>query len=58
MIPVSCFSGKYLNDLIAVLKVELISLSAWLKSNYLSLNTQKIPFHDFLQSKIKKCKLQ
>ena len=37
-------SGKYLNDLIAVLNIELISLSAWLKSNKLSLDTQKTFF--------------
>ena len=34
-------SGIYLNNLVAVLNVELIYLSAWLKSNKLSLNTQK-----------------
>ena len=40
MIPVSCMlSGKDLNDLIAVLNAELISLSVWLKSSKLSLDT-------------------
>ena len=43
-------SGKYLNDLIAVLSVELISLSDWLKSNKLSLNTQNTFFHGFPES--------
>ena len=43
-------SGKDLNDLIAVLNVELISLCDWLKSNKLSLNTQKTFFHGFPQS--------
>ena len=37
-------SGKDLNDLIAIviLNVELISLSAWLKSKKISFNTQKL----------------
>ena len=50
-------NGKDLNDLIAALNGELISLNAWLKSNKLSLNTQNF-FHGFPQSYIKKCKLQ
>ena len=36
--------GKKLNDLIIMLNVELASLSMWLKSNKLSLNTQKTFF--------------
>ena len=46
-------SGKDLNDLIAVLNVELISLSDWLKSNKLSLNTQKTFFMIFHRAKLK-----
>ena len=45
-------SGKDLNDLIAVLNVELISLSVWLKSNKLSLNTQKTFFMVFHRAKL------
>ena len=47
-------SGKDLNDLIAVLNVELISLSDWLKSNKLSFNTQKFFFIVFHRARIKK----
>ena len=46
-------SGKDLNDLIAVLNVELISLSDWLKSNKLSLNTQKTFFMVFHRARLK-----
>ena len=46
-------SGKDLNDLIAVLNVELISLSVWLKSNKLSLNTQKTFFMVFHITRLK-----
>ena len=46
-------SGKDLNDLIAVLNVELISLSVWLKSNKLSLNTQKTFFMVFHRARLK-----
>ena len=43
MIPVSCMlREKDLNDLIAVLNVELISLSDWLKSSKLSLDTHNV----------------
>ena len=46
-------SGKDLNDLIAVLNVELISLCDWLKSNKLSLNTQKTFFMVFHRARLK-----
>ena len=46
-------SGKDLNNLIAVLNVELISLSVWLKSNNLSLNTQKTFFMVFHRARLK-----
>ena len=46
-------SGKDLNDLIAVLNVELISLCDWLKSNNLSLNTQKTFFMVFHRARLK-----
>ena len=46
-------SGKDLNDLIAVLNVELISLSVWLKSNKLSLNIQKTFFMVFHRARLK-----
>ena len=46
-------SGKDLDDLIAVLNVELISLSVWLKSNKLSLNTQKTFFMVFHRARLK-----
>ena len=46
-------SGKDLNDLIAVFNVELISLCDWLKSNKLSLNTQKTFFMVFHRARLK-----
>ena len=46
-------NGKDLNDLIAVLNVELISLCDWLKSNKLSLNTQKTFFMVFHRARLK-----
>ena len=46
-------SGKDLNDLIAVLNVELILLSDWLKSNKLSLNTQKTFFMVYHRARLK-----
>ena len=46
-------SGKDLKDLIAVLIVELISLCDWLKSNNLSLNTQKTFFMVFHRARLK-----
>ena len=46
-------SGKDINDLIAVLNVELIYLSDWLKSNKLSLNTQKTFFMVFHRARLK-----
>ena len=49
-------SGKDFNDLIAVLNVELISLSALLKTNKLSLNTQKTFFMVFDRARIKSAK--
>ena len=46
-------SGTDLNNLIAVLNVELISLSDWLKSNKLSLNTPKTFFMVFHRCRLK-----
>ena len=46
-------SRKDINDLIAVLNVELISLSALLKTNKLSLNTQRTFFMVFDRARIK-----
>ena len=46
-------SGTYLNDLIAFLNIELISLSDWLKSKKLSLNTQKTFFMVFHRARLK-----
>ena len=46
-------SGTYLNDLIAFLNIELISLSDWLKSNKLSLETQKTFFMVFHRAGLK-----
>ena len=40
-------SGKDLTELIMVINAELKSLSAWFRSNKLTVNTQKNCFHDF-----------
>ena len=54
MIPVSCMlSENDLNDLIAVLNVELISLSDWLKSSKLSLDTHTTFLMVFHRARLK-----
>ena len=39
--------SKDLTELIMVINAELKSLSAWFRSNKLTVNTQKTFFHDF-----------
>ena len=46
-------SGTCLNDLIAVLNVELISVSAWLKYNKLPLYTRETLFVIFYRARLK-----
>ena len=40
-------SGKDLTKFIIVINAEFKSLSAWFRSNKLTVNTQKTSFHDF-----------
>ena len=51
--PCVLLGRKYLNDLIAVLNVELISLSTWLESNKLPPTTQKTFFVVFHRARLK-----